>query len=74
MQHIAINNLQGDAVIRLSDPGEPPPTLTVTYPGDPSEAPEGTVSFTRTAVYLNANMLPADLRKQCVQYFKNDAH
>lgn len=65
---IRVNHLRPPVVISLAEAEEPPPTLTISYPGDEKKAPKGTVVVKQQAIYINASKLPSDLREACVKH------
>jgi hypothetical protein len=65
---IRVNHLRPPVILAVEDTAEPPPFFTVSYPGDPEEAPTGTVAVKKQAIYINASRLPPDLREACVEH------
>lgn len=69
---IRVNHLRPPVIIAVAEPEEPPPLLTVSYPGDTRKAPPGTVVVKQQAIYINASRLPEDLRAACVKHITKD--
>lgn len=69
---IRINHLRPPVVLAIAEAEEPPPLLTVSYPGNTKKAPPGTIQAKNQAIYINSSRLSDDLRKACVEYVKKD--